>query len=290
MSGRVTSRLAATLAAVLVALAPAAVLAAPGSGGSGGSGGTVGDVLVAYVRYAGDGGNDEGGGQDGCSWGEVVGGFAPDGFGPTWPRERDGVTYRLWIRRCGQQVDAFEVQDIDPVDLLPQLLERLRTRSLPTPEPVFQQLDPVNDWAYVRVPVDFRAGGDSWRTVSVTAAIGPIWATVTARPSSLSFDAGDPAAQTAGASCDGDAPVAAYIASQPGPCSYTYSNASSTSLFDGYHFLTTMTIGWDISWTSSSGAGGPLAGFSTSSTAPLAVAEVKGIVTCTGSRPQEGDC
>ena len=45
MSGRVTSRLAATLAAALVALAPAAVSAAPGSGGGGGSGGTVGEVV-----------------------------------------------------------------------------------------------------------------------------------------------------------------------------------------------------------------------------------------------------
>jgi hypothetical protein len=51
-----------------------------------------------------------------------------------------------------------------------------------------------------------------------------------------------------------------------------------------------MTIDWDISWTSSTGAGGALDGFSTSATAPLAVAEVKGLVTCTGSRPQEGGC
>jgi hypothetical protein len=247
--------------------------------------------LVAYVSYRSSGGDGGGGGGDGCSWGEIVGTIGTDGVGGgPWPREKDGVTYRLWIRRCGTVVDAFEVPDLNPADLLPQLLERLRTRSLPSPDPVFQQLDPVNDWAFVRVPIDFRAGGDSWRTVSVTAAIGPIWATVTARPTSLSFDSGDPAARTAGASCGGDAPVAAYIASQPGLCSYTYTNASSTSPFDSYHFLTTMTIGWDISWTSSSGAGGPLAGFSTSSTAPLAVAEVKGIVTCTGSRPQEGDC
>ena len=104
MSGRVTSRLAATLAAALVALAPAAVSAAPGSGGGGGSGGTVGDVLVAYVSvHRRSGGSGGGGGGDGCSWGEIVGGLAPDGFGPTWPRERDGVTYRLWIRRCGRR-------------------------------------------------------------------------------------------------------------------------------------------------------------------------------------------
>jgi hypothetical protein len=50
------------------------------------------------------------------------------------------------------------------------------------------------------------------------------------------------------------------------------------------------TIDWDISWTSSTGAGGPLDGFSTTTTTPLAVAEVQGLVTCTGSRSHEGGC
>jgi hypothetical protein len=290
MSARVTIRFAAAVAAALVALAPAAVSAAPGSGGGGGSGGTVDDILVAYVSYTRPGAGGGGGGPTGCTWDEIVGGLAENGFGPTWPRERDGVTYRLWIRKCGQQVDAYEVPDVDPRDLLPELLERLRTRTLPSPTPVFEKLDPQNQWAYVRVPVDFRAGGNSWRPVSVTASIGPIWATVTAEPSTLSFDSGDQASPEQGATCAGDAPIADYIAEQPGECSFTYINASSTSTLDGHHFETTMTIDWDISWTSSTGAGGALDGFSTSTTAPLAVAEVKGIVTCTGSRPQEGGC
>ena len=81
-----------------------------------------------------------------------------------------------------------------------------------------------------------------------------------------------------------------YVAATPGACSYTYVNASSTSPVDGYHFMTSMSIDWVVSWTSSSGAGGPLDGYSTSATAPLAVAEVQGVVTCTGSRSAEGGC
>ena len=290
MSGRVTIRFAAAAAAALVALAPAAVSAAPGSGGGGGSGGTVDDVLVAYVSYTRPGGGGGGGGPTGCTWGEVVGAIAPDGFGPTWPRERDGVTYRLWVRTCGQQVDAYEVPDVDPRDLLPELLERLRTRTLPSPLPVFEKLDPQNQWAYVRVPVDFRAGGNSWRPVSVhrvdRSDLGDGDSTAVDAVVRLRRPGGTGSRRHMCWRC-ADRRLHRRTA---GECSYTYTNASSTSQLDGYHFQTTMTIDWDISWTSSTGAGGALDGFSTSTTAPLAVAEVKGIVTCTGPRPEEGGC
>jgi hypothetical protein len=64
---------------------------------------------------------------------------------------------------------------------------------------------------------------------------------------------------------------------------------SSTSPFDGYHFQTSMEIASSISWTSLTGAGGALEPYTTSASALLAVAEVKGLVTCTGSRPAGGD-
>ena len=108
-------------------------------------------------------------------------------------------------------------------------------------------------------------------------------------PESLTFDPGDPAGPGPVA-CGGDGPVAPYVAEVPGACSYTYVNASSTSPFDGYHFQTSMEIAWSISWTSSTGAGGALAPYTTSASALLAVAEVKGLVTCTGSRPEQGGC
>lgn len=285
MSRRLISAAIACCAVLAVTSSP--VRAFPGTGGGGGSGGTVEEVLVAYVAYHESG--DGGGGGDGCSWEPTDGTLAIEDAGSvTWPRVEDGVTYRLWRRLCPDGWAYYEFPDIDADDLLPQLLERLKTRSLPSPSPAFELLDPVHNWAYVRVPVDFRAGG-SWRVVSVTASIGPFWATVTAQPLALRFDPGDPAS-SGGATCGGDGPVAPYVAEVPGACSYTYVNASSTSPYDGYHFLTTMTIDWTISWTSSSGAGGPLEPFSTSATALLAVAEVKGLVTCTGSRPAEGGC
>jgi hypothetical protein len=152
-------------------------------------------------------------------------------------------------------------------------------------------LDPQFGWADVKTPLDFRAAAGSWRPVSVTASLGPLWATVTASPVRLRFDPGDPdPLAPPPVVCSGAGPTAVYVAAVPGVCSYTYRNASSTSQFDGYHFVTTMSIDWQVTWTSSTGTGGSLDGETTSATALLAVAEVKGLVTCTGPRPEQGGC
>lgn len=278
MSGRLT--LVALIVSALLLFPAQIAQAAPGGGGGQGSGGQSGGVLGAGITFAN--GGDGGGGGDGCVWTLADGGLSDGSNGTaTWPRVQDGVTIYLYERKCpGQPAVLVEVAETDPADLLPMLLERLRSQELPSPKPVFAQLDPTHGWAYVTVPVDFRAGGDSWRTVSVTASYGPVWATVTAVPSALQFDPGDPAG--GGASCNSDGPTAGYVSATPGACSYTYTNASSTSPYDGYHFMTSMSIDWTVSWTSSTGAGGPLDGWTTAGSAPLAVARCR-----ESSRPRE---
>lgn len=264
-----------------------AALAGPGDGSGQGSGGQEADVILAQVSYSSSGGSSGGG----CSWelkdGVTIG--VPGLGSVTWPRIEDGVTYHLWARTCNGETVWVDVPEVAPADILPQLLNQLRERTLPKPVSVFEMLDPEFGWAYVQTPLDFRAGGDSWRPVSVTASVGPIWATVTARPSSLAFDPGDPT-NPGVVSCSGTDPVAAYDPATPGACSYTYANASSTSEVDGYHFQTSLSITWAISWTSSTGAGGALDPYITTSTSLLAVAEIKGLVECTGSRPEQGGC
>ena len=84
----------------------------------------------------------------------------------------------------------MQLAETTPQDLLPGILEQLRERTLPKPVPVFELLDPEFGWAYVRTPLDFRAGADSWRPVSVTASIGPVWATVTAEPGHVDVRSG----------------------------------------------------------------------------------------------------
>jgi hypothetical protein len=282
----------ATIASIALSLAfSAPAIAGPGDGSGTGSGGSDDGVLTATVTYTSGGYS---GGGDGCSWqlaDQVI--TVPNGLGQAewpWTDSQTGITYHLWMKTCpGAQAVYAQLAESEPRDLLPVLLDRLRSTELPKPAPVFQMLDAEFGWAYVKTPLDFRAGGNSWRTVSVTASIGPLWATVTAVPNRLTFEPGDPA-RPGPVSCAGDAPTAVYVAEFPGECSYTYVNASSTSEFDGYHFQTSLTIDWSISWTSSTGDGGALAGYSTSSSALLAVAEVKGLVVCTGARPEQGGC
>lgn len=276
-----------TAIAVALALWPAAVSAAPGDGSDVGSGGDDG-TITAGATYTREGVRR---GRSECTWQLANSGAVVDSIGSiTWPRVVDSITYNLWLRTCPDGQNFVEVADVDSVDLLPALLRDMQSRALPRPTPVFEGLDPEFGWAYVRTPLDFRVAESVWREVSVTASAGPVWATVTARPSRLIFESGDPAANEPSAACAGSAPLAVYEAETPGECSYTFVNASSTSPHDGYHFLTTVSVEWEISWVGSGGATGVLDPYTTSGTAELAVAEVKGLVTCTGPRASQGGC
>lgn len=97
----------------------------------------------------------------------------------------------------------------------------------------------------------------NWHPLTVTVTAGPVWATVTAVPTTLSFTPGDDAGPV---SCAG--PGTAYNRSKPASaqhtdCSYTYLQPSSSQAGDAYRAA--LTVGWRVSWTGSGGAGGLLA-------------------------------
>lgn len=284
MSRRLT--VLASLVALLCGAAP--VHAAVGDGTDNGSSGDSGNgTISAGAHYTREGVRR---GRSECTWTAANSGVTVDDVGSlTWPRVIGGVTYNLYLRHCPDGDSWVEVPEVAPGDLLPGLLAELRSRALPRPTPVFEMLDPEFGWAYVRTPLDFRAGAESWREVSVSASAGPVWATVTAVPTALTFDPGDPAGEGS-VTCSGTAPIDPYVAEEPGECSYVFTNASSTSPYDGYHFLTTLSIEWSITWVGSGGGGGSLEPYTTSTTTELAVAEVKGLVTCTGPYEGQGGC
>jgi hypothetical protein len=206
-----------------------------------------------------------------------------------WPRTaRNGDVYDLYLRQCaGEDQRTVEVLRAEPeVDLMPVALRDLREKQLPVPITDFLALDSEFGWAYVRVPVDFRVA-NAVQPVSVTASVGPVWATVTALPSRVTFEPGEPGGHTV--ACSAAGATVGYDPATPGECSYAYANSSAISA-NGRTFTTTTSIEWTISWTSSTGAGGGLGGYTTSSSAPLAVAEIQALVTCTGPRPEQGGC
>jgi hypothetical protein len=176
-----------------------------------------------------------------------------------------------------------------PQDLLPGATKSA-TEKIPLPAPVFMMHNKTKNWALVQVPLDFRVTPGSWAPVVARAEDRGVWAQVTAKPRELSFESGDPKGPIPGTICRGNSAIEPYNPDVPGDCAFTYRNASSTAPGDHYHFITTFTIIWDVTWTSSTGAGGTLAPITKTTTEPLAVAEMKALTTCTGPLPEQGGC
>ena len=133
--------------------------AAPGTGGGAGSGGASNGVITAQAEYRSSSSSSSSGGAGAsqCSWtlsdGEAG---APVGASAVWPMVIDGVVNHLWLKSCAGQAPAYyAVPEQDPKDLVPQLLDELRSRVLPRPVPTFELLDPRYGWAYVKTPLDF---------------------------------------------------------------------------------------------------------------------------------------
>ncbi len=165
--------------------------------------------------------------------------------------------------------------------LVPVLRDAMVAR-LPRPDPVLTPLRPPG-WVIVGLPLDIRIDPDDWRPIRITASVGgpdPVYATATATPVALEFQAGDPTRPGDGIRCTGTDPVAGYDPARPGRCSYTYRTASSVAA-DGATFPARLLIHWRVEYQSSVG-GGLLTVEPTATTRPLAVAEIQALVSCVG--------
>ena len=105
-------------------------------------------------------------------------------------------------------------------------------------------------YTYVNLWTWYWASPASYRTLTQTTRAGAVWATVTARPVSLSFDPGngDPAVSCAGPGrawthADGN-----HDPTASGACGYRY--VAST---DDTPITVTVTTTWDVSWVGSGG-------------------------------------
>ena len=128
-------------------------------------------------------------------------------------------------------------------DLLPGLIAAAQSRiELPVPN-VSPQLDlggyvNLGMWLAIE-PATFAP---------LTAEAGPVWATLTARHDSITFDFGNGDTR----SCAGfGTPIVDTNTLDEGPCGYTYRQSSPDD--DPYSVGVTTT--WSISYTSSSGSG-----------------------------------
>lgn len=283
---------AAVIVLAMISFAGRAVAGSGDQAGTGSANSGSGTILAdAGVTSGGPGGS---GTRSGCTWSLVDRQYADFPFpGNVWPyADSSGVVWHVYLRACpNESTVPTAVPEVTPQDLRVLAERELKQKALPKPAVTFQPFDADKQWTYVKLPVDFRVDAAQWHEFSVTARAGPLWVTATAVPKRLVFDPGDHHTDSPPpVACAGAAPIAGYEPKFPGFCSYTYLHASSTSEFDHYHFLTSTSIEWDISWTSSTGAGGSLGGFSTTGQQQLAVAEIQAIITCTGPLPGQGGC
>jgi hypothetical protein len=115
--------------------------------------------------------------------------------------------------------------------------------------------------------------GQSLSAKSVTASAGPNSATVTARPSSVSFDPGDgspPVVCTGGGT--------AYDPAQPNAvsdCVHRYIRASGQT--PGGAFVLTAQVIWTASWTGTKGTGGVLPALTVAASTPVRVDELQAV-------------
>jgi hypothetical protein len=187
----------------------------------------------------------------------------------------DGSVYlSLFVPPAANNVPA-------PVVLAGSLAEKaVNQLRLPVPEvhtnPQGQALVGLSEWLWV----DQR----QWRTLRQRTQAGPVWAVVTARPMSVSWDPGDGSQPVVCAGPGTPYDPSESADAQRTDCSYTYARSSASQPQTGPNendrfFSVTVTTSWLVSWVGAGGTGGTLPVMTRSSTFPLAVAEREALVT-----------
>lgn len=151
-------------------------------------------------------------------------------------------------------------------------VDALKTLQIPLPEPRYnpspRAVVGLATWMWV------DPGGS--RPLSARAVAGPVWAEVTVRPVSTTWDPGD-----------GHAPVGCLGPGTPYPaestdCSYTYDRSSAgqakaPSGDPSYTAQVSMT--WEVTWRGSGGTSGTLPAITRTTSFAVAVMERQSVVT-----------
>jgi len=169
--------------------------------------------------------------------------------------------------------EGFWVPLVTQETVVAALAQRLEDYLRP-PRVSWPSVDREFGWLYVKAPMDFRVDDVSpiSLTASVTNITGSVTATVSATPSSVLLEPGEPGGSAT--TCPMAAATAAYVVSTPGLCSYRYNNSSAVSPSGTFNALA--SVAWTIV-TSDPGFG--VATIRTWSSFDVAVAEAQAVVT-----------
>ena len=160
--------------------------------------------------------------------------------------DNESRTYRLYLKACPGLPDEYVyIPDVTPREVIDQAALALR-KKLPTPALAMSPSATAGGIVNLGMWLAVQNAGE----VSVTAQLGPIWATVRARQRDLTWDMGNGDV----VSCTGvGTPIVDASTPEAGPCGYVYRRSSAG--LPGSVYTVTSTSVWAVSYTSSAGAG-----------------------------------
>ena len=275
--------LAAAVAALVMAGSLAIATTSLAAGGSGGSCDPYVDGTVILVPcWFGAGAGEGSGGGNGSTLNDTCTFTALDeaqaeSLGVSWPPPR-GKHWALMDCGAGTARQALLVPNgtSAPPVTPQQLAHALGGLDVPYLRPA--TAPPRRTDGLVGLPEWFWVPASDWHMRSVTVAAGPVWATVTAAPLSLTFQ---PGAGLSPVTCPG--PGASYNRHKPAAqqhtnCSYTYLQPSAG--LPGNAYRASVTVTWRVTWTGSGGAGGVLdPGLAVPVSFAIGVAQAEALVT-----------
>ena len=187
-------------------------------------------------------------------------------------------TETMYVRRCpGREPVYVWVPDgVDVEDLVASAREEV-SDQLPVPVLEMSPDPSVGGTVNIGLWLALEDPGD----VSVTASVGPVWATVTARfvQTSWSMGNGDVV------ECDGlGTPILDAATVEQGPCGYTYRWPSAPQFTgsDALAYRVSVTGHWVVSYATSTGAGGSLPGLDRSTEFDYSVRELQSVRVADG--------
>ncbi|GAA3120079.1 hypothetical protein GCM10010466_08630 [Planomonospora alba] len=191
----------------------------------------------------------------------------------------DGIRYVQCEDGPANQSNLFEgAAPGEPADpaVTPEMLRDEALRQLRPPAPRITTAPPRGKEGLVGLRHFFWVEKSQWRPISKRATAGPVWAEVTATPTSLVID---PGSGQPGITCRG--PGTPYDTSrspgdQKSDCAHRFTRSSAG--LPGSKYRVTASIVWAATWTGSGGAGGTLAPITTSTTFPLRIAEGQALI------------
>jgi hypothetical protein len=236
----------------------------------------------AYVDDAGNptaeardviqtGGRSGGGRESTCFWRVVIEDDREFGVYEVDGSRRHSDTGRWLEQVCdGQPIQV--VPEGAPVD--PRQLAVSARESVAIPTPPLSTSPSADRELYPQMKTWLWVDDSWWQPYSATAEAGAVSATVTARPVRSEWSMGDDGRTV----CAGPGVEWRRGMSEDDTyCSYTYRRSSAGE--PGGTFTLTVTVVFEVTWSSSTGAGGSLGALTRSASTPVRVGEIQAVHT-----------